>query len=178
MSFTESEMHILTLASERSTRYEDVPVEHLPALRKLEQADVVTKHTPKKTGTMWDDQFLCFTLTGELWWASQADEQAAPAPAGVDPRDYAPQKQIVNLDSRFSTDKQIDAALRKQKWIRSWKPGPQRRMIHAGDWLRFLLALDKFGKGATELPDELNEQFIIGSQERKQQIDAQKRAGK
>jgi hypothetical protein len=86
---------------------------------------------------------------------------AAPPPCSPADDDGAYRPATRFLDSRrFPTYKRLHKALKKNPWIRTRKPSPQRLEVHAGDWDRYLALLDAAGFDALDMGAENVDAFL------------------
>jgi hypothetical protein len=89
-------------------------------------------------------------------WADDLERENNPA---VDESAYVALSKLLDA-ARFKTPKRIHAALKKNPWIRTYKPSKQRFMIHAGDWHRYVAMLDEAGFNALDVGAETAEAFL------------------
>jgi hypothetical protein len=120
----------------------------------------VTRREGEASAGMWraanlalQAKLLALSLHG---WADDLEEDNNPA---VDESAFCPLSKLLDA-TRFKTPKRIHAALKKNPWIRTYKPSPQRFMIHAGDWHRYVAMFDEAGFNALDASAETAEAFL------------------
>jgi hypothetical protein len=93
--------------------------------------------------------------------------------AGEDLSAYRPATEFLD-STRFRTYNQLHAALKRQPWIRTRKPSPQRLLIHAGDWHHYLTMLDDAGFDALDVQAQTVDVFLAEVRRRQEEIRARK----
>jgi hypothetical protein len=98
---------------------------------------------------------------------------ATANPAGEDSSAYRPASEFLDT-IRFKTPKAINAALKRNSWIRWKKPYKNRLMIHAGDWHKFLRDEREQALDALHKAPEVVEGFLNEVNQRRETIKARK----
>jgi hypothetical protein len=107
----------------------------------------------------------------------------AAEPAADDDTAFRPAKEFLDA-TRFTTFKRLRAVLKRNPWVRTRKPSPQRLEIHAGDWHRYIAMLDGAGFDALDVAGETADAFLAEVRQRQADIrrrkeqEEQRRAGK
>jgi hypothetical protein len=99
-----------------------------------------------------------------------------PVEAAEDDSAYRPAKEFLDAP-RFPTIKRLRAALKRQPWIRTRKPSPQRLKIHAGDWHQYKAMLDAAGFDALDVAGETADAFMAEARRRQEEIRRRKAKG-
>jgi hypothetical protein len=89
---------------------------------------------------------------------------------------YRPAKRFLD-GNRFRSHKRLSAALKRNPWIRTRKPSPQRLEVHAGDWDRYLAMLDEAGFDALDVAAETADAFLTEVRRRQEEIRRRKAGG-
>jgi hypothetical protein len=85
---------------------------------------------------------------------------------------YRPMKEF--LTDPFNTPQSIHAVLNKYPWIRTHRPSPQRRLIHAGDWMKMLSERSEQAFKAMGTESEVTEAMADELRNRRDKIREQK----